>query len=77
MINKFIDFRVFLISFALGLLGVYIYQPKLTTIYVYPNPDNTNNIQYRDKANICYKFNPNKTKCPANKDKIYTIPVQE
>ena len=77
MINKFIDFRVFIISLGLGLLFVYIYQPKSTTIYVYPTPDNINNIQYRDKANTCYKFESTQIKCPKNKNKIHSIPMQE
>ena len=77
MIIKFIDFRIFLISLALGLLVLYIYQPSPTTIYVYPTPDNKDKIQYRDKANNCFKFNSVKIKCPANSNNIHTIPMQE
>lgn len=77
MINKYIDFRIFLSSLALGILVVYIYQPSPTIIYVYPTPDNVNNIQYKDKANNCFKFNPIKTQCPSDEKKIYSIPMQE
>jgi len=77
MINKFIDSRIFLISLALGLLFGYIYQPSATEIFVYPSPDNTDNIQYRDKANTCFKFNPTNVKCPSNTDNIHYIPMQE
>jgi len=77
MIHKFIDFRIFMISLAIGLLVVYIYQPRPTTIYVYPSPDNTENIQYRDKANNCFKFNSINVKCPKDTSKIHSIPMQE
>ena len=77
MLLKFINFRIFIISLALGLLVVYIYQPSPTTIYVYPTPDNQNNIQYRDKVNNCFKFNASKIKCPNNDKNIHTIPIQE
>ena len=40
MISKYIDFRIFLISLAVGVLLVYLYQPTPTVIYVYPTPDN-------------------------------------
>ena len=77
MIFKYINFRVFLISLVLGVLVVYLYQPLPTTIYVYPTPDNGNNILYKDKAQNCYKFKATNITCPKDKKNIYTIPMQE
>lgn len=77
MIFKYINFRVFLISLVIGILAVYLYQPLPTTIYVYPTPDNEKNVLYKDKAQNCYKFKATNIKCPKDKNKIYTIPMQE
>ena len=76
MIGKYIDFRIFFISLAVGLLLVYIYQPAPTIIYVYPTPENVNKIQFKDKTNNCYHFKSNEIKCPSDTTKIQTIPLQ-
>ena len=77
MIGKFIDFRVFLISLAIGLFFVYIYRPDPTIIYVYPTPDNVDKITYKDKANNCYKYKSIDVLCPNDKSKINQIPIQQ
>ena len=40
MFFKFISFKIFIISLALGLLFVYLSSPDPTIVYVYPTPDN-------------------------------------
>ena len=77
MLTKFIDFRFFLISLAIGVFLVYIIQPPSTIIYVYPTPDNVNQIQYKDDIGNCYKFDYDEVTCPKDKSKIHTIPIQE
>ena len=42
--SKYIDLRLFLISLAIGILLVYLYQPTPTVIYVYPTPDNVDKL---------------------------------
>ena len=76
MISKFIDFKVFLISLAFGLLLVYLYQPPQSIIYTYPTPDNIDNLKFKDKANNCYKFGALEIICPSNKSNINNIPIQ-
>ena len=76
MLGKYIDFRLFLISLAFGLLLVYVYQPRPTIIYVYPTPENVNRLQFKDKTNNCYHFKANEVKCPSDTSQIHTIPVQ-
>ena len=76
MFGKYIDFRLFFISLALGLLFVYIYQPTPTIIYVYPTPENINKLQVKDKTNNCYHFKANEVKCPTDTTQIHTIPLQ-
>mgnify|MGYP001221041062 CR=1 FL=1 len=76
MINKYIDFRFFIISLAIGLFLVYITNEKPNIIYVFPTPDNFDKITVKDKANNCYKFNVNEVKCPKDKKLISDIPPQ-
>lgn len=76
ILGKYIDFRVFLISLALGILLVYINQPTPTIIYVYPTPENINRIQYKDKIGNCYNFTASEIECPTNKADIHVIPIQ-
>lgn len=77
MLSKFIDFKLFFISLAVGIFFVYINQPAPTIIYVYPTPKNVDKIQYKDKIGNCFEFEPKEVKCPANKDEITSIPIQE
>ena len=77
MLTKFVDFKIFFISLAIGIFFVYINQPKPTIIYVYPTPDNVDNIQYEDKIGNCFEFESNEVTCPKNKEDIHTIPLQE
>ena len=76
MFGKFIDIRLFLISLAGGIFLVYLYQPTPTIIYVYPTPDNINNLTFKDKANNCFKFEANEITCPKDASQIHTIPIQ-
>ena len=76
MLNKFIDFRVFFISLAIGLFMVYINQPTPTIVYVYPTTNNVDKLTLKDKAENCFRFKSVEVKCPSDKTKINNIPVQ-
>jgi len=76
MFFHLISFPAFLISLAIGLLIVYIFNPTPTVIYVYPTPDNIDKLQYKDNANNCYEFSSKEVKCPDDKSLINIIPVQ-
>lgn len=60
---KYISLPLFIISFAIGVLHAYLNAPKKKVIYVYPTTDNINNLQYKDKANICFNISTDKTSC--------------
>lgn len=77
MIFQFISLKTFLISMAVGLLFVYLSNPEPTIIYVYPTPDNAGQIEYRDKADNCFKFEAKEVQCPSDKKLIKTIPIQK
>lgn len=74
-ILKFINFPVFAISLLLGILYFHYTNPDYKKIYVYPNPDNVDILQYKDKANNCFQFKENKVSCPSENN-IFKIPIQ-
>ena len=53
---KLINIPAFIISLALGLFFAYVTMPKLTTIYVYPNPLTKDKVLYKDATDTCFKF---------------------
>lgn len=76
MLTKYVNIPVFLISFAFGVFAVYVTLPDVKKIMVYPTPDNIDYIQYKDKANNCFRFRENKVKCPVQEKMISEVPVQ-
>lgn len=74
--NKLFSLPIFLISLSIGLLFVYLNEPSPTVIYVYPTPDNVNNIEYKDRVGNCYTFEANEVQCPSDSNLIKSIPVQ-
>lgn len=60
---KYINFTVFLISFSIGILLIYLNSPKKQVIYIYPQLDNVDKIQYRDKSDTCFNIKAHEEKC--------------
>jgi hypothetical protein len=75
-ILRFIRIPVFIVSLAIGLLFVYIFNPDKRKIFVYPSPDNVNNIQYKDSTGACFEFKQTKLKCPEKESEISKVPAQ-
>ncbi len=44
---------------------------------VYPNPDNIDKLQYKDKSGTCHSFKANKVTCPTDKSLIRQYPISE
>ena len=76
MLSNYISLHVFLISFVIGLLFIYITGPEIKTVYVYPSPQNYLNTQYKDNVNQCFQYKPVETNCPINPFSIKTVPIQ-
>ena len=74
---KFISFPIFLISLSIGLFINYITDPNSKTVFVYPTPDNTNKIQFKDKSDKCFTFSPQQVTCPKNESEIEDYDVDE
>lgn len=72
-----INMLYFFISFAVGLLLCYIWNPKPQVIMKFPSPYNAGQIIYKDKSESCYKYDASKVSCPADKSLIKDQPVHE
>tara|TARA_Y100001978_G_C23396855_1_gene292673 strand:+ start:251 stop:475 length:225 start_codon:yes stop_codon:yes gene_type:complete len=72
---KFLSGSVFLLSFIVGLLVMYIQQPETTKVYVYPTPENLSKFQWKDNIDNCYEWEKQKVNC-ANYKNINHIPIQ-
>ena len=72
---KYIDFRIFLVTLAIGLFYIYISDEYKHTIIIYPTPDNLHEYQFKDKSNNCFSYEMNEVQCPSQ-DKYHNIKVQ-
>jgi hypothetical protein len=75
-ILKYIRIPIFIVSLAIGILFVYLTNPDKRKIFVYPSPDNVNNVQYKDSTGACFEFKETKIKCPENEKDISKVPAQ-
>lgn len=74
-IMKYINIPIFIISFALGIFAVYLFNPDNKKIIVYPTHENADLLQYRDKAGNCFSIKEEAVICPKG-DEISDIPPQ-
>jgi hypothetical protein len=76
MIQDYISFKIFFVSFAIGLLFVYLIGPEIKTIYIYPTPENVDKVLFKDKADNCFYFEPEGVECPEDQNLISKVPIQ-
>jgi hypothetical protein len=77
MISNYINIKLFIVSLALGLFCVYITGADIKIIHIYPTPENSNNMQYKDKSDQCFEVKANEVSCPSMPFMTNTIPIQE
>lgn len=73
---KYINIPVFLISFTIGLLYIYVAEEYKKTIIMYPTPDNIKENQYKDKSDHCFTYNLKEVKCPLDDNLLHNIKIQ-
>uniref|UniRef100_A0A6C0HRZ0 Uncharacterized protein n=1 Tax=viral metagenome TaxID=1070528 RepID=A0A6C0HRZ0_9ZZZZ len=73
---EYISFRVFFISFLLGLFFLYILGTQNKIVYVYPTLTNSTNILFKDKAGQYFRFKSKEVECPDDLSTIKQIPIQ-
>lgn len=76
MLFDYINFKIFLISLAVGLFFVYIIDVPKKVIYLSPNIDNIDKVNYKDDSDNCYKYKAIQVKCPSNPSKIEKVKIQ-
>ena len=75
MFFEYISLHIFLISFSIGLFFVYLSNPPPKIIYIYPTPENSGKVRYKDDASNCFNFRSIETPCK-DASNIKTIPMQ-
>ena len=70
LLLEYIDPLIFLISFGIGVLLVYMFQNEPTIVYKYPTPYNAGKVTYKDDAGVCYKYKAYKVECNQNPTKF-------
>jgi hypothetical protein len=73
---KYISIPLFIASFLIGLIYIYLSNPPTRNITIYPTIDNVGKFQYIDRADNCFTFIPNEKKCPFMSNSIKKIPIQ-
>jgi hypothetical protein len=76
MIQNYISFPIFIISFVVGLLFIYLIGPEIKTVYIYPSPENVDKVLFKDKADNCFYFEQEVVECPKDQNLISKIPIQ-
>ena len=72
---KIINLKFFLLALFIGLIYMYFNDDR-KKIIIYPTTSNFDKIEYKDRAENCFKNNLKEVKCPAKKTTIKNIPIQ-
>jgi hypothetical protein len=72
--SKYLNIKIFLIAFLIGITFVYLSGIDKKEIIIYPNPYEV--IQYKDNTDNCFIFKPKEVNCPDDISKIKTFPFQ-
>ena len=75
MLGKYINFKAFLISFAIGVLYIYLTDDYKKVVIVYPTPSNQNKKTFIDKSNNCVKYQLNEIDCPDDESQYINVGV--
>jgi hypothetical protein len=75
MFLKFFDFTYFFISFAIGVLYIYLTNDYKKVIVMYPTPDNIGTYTYVDKSNNCFQYELDEVECPQDKKEFVEVNV--
>jgi hypothetical protein len=67
----------FIISFAVGILFVYIITPPPEIVLKFPSPYNAGNVTYKDKGETCYKYRADTVSCTKTDKKVLPQPILE
>lgn len=72
-IFDYIDPWIFMLSFGVGVLIVYVMRKEPRVVIKYPTPENAGKVTYVDDVGVCYKYQAHEVPCPEDKSKIKTV----
>jgi hypothetical protein len=75
MFFDYIDAKLFIISFAIGMFYTYVKGDDMKKIYIYPTPENYKNFIIEDNAGQCFQYKPKEVSCKG--ETISKIPIQK
>lgn len=77
MLSKYMDVKIFFITFLVAMAIVYTIQPDPRIIYKHPNPNNAGKLTYKngDSNDNCYKYQVDQVKCPSDPNLILEHPL--
>ena len=67
---KLINFKVFILSFLAGVLGIYLSTPEPKKVTVYPTVDNSHLFQFNDSIHNCFHLKQTIVKCSNDSEEI-------
>ena len=75
MFGKYISWRIFLLSFIVGLFFSYILGAQNKIVYVYPTLTNSSDVLFKDNSGQYFRFKSKEVECP-DISSIKQIPIQ-
>ena len=73
---KPLSILLFIVSLSLGVYYINYMAPPRRKIFVFPTPENVDDLQYTDLSQTCFKYDTKKVQCPKDPSKISNYVVQ-
>lgn len=67
---KLINFKVFILSFLVGIMWIYFSAPEAKKVTVYTTADNSHLFQFNDNINNCFQLKRHVVKCSNDSEEI-------
>ncbi len=74
MFDKYLSIPVIVIGFFVGIIANWAIDAEDKTIKRWPIPDDSDNVQYKDKASHCFRILAHETPCSSS---AKNIPVEK
>lgn len=73
---EYISIPVFIVSLAVGMFFVYVWGPETKVVHMFPTPENSGKVQYKDKMDNCFVYKAEEVECPKESSKITPTHVE-
>lgn len=74
---KHIRIYPLIIGIVIGFISVVLVRPSKNVVYKYPTAENAGKIIYKDKNDVCYKYNFTEVDCNKNGDRLKPYPLNK